>query len=297
MTTALPSLLENRGKASLSPAFLSIPSLVLLGVGFFLPLCVILLYSFATPRSFELLRSFTLVNYSELIRTENSIWRSFIWSNGLALATCCLLFLFTYPIAHGLCRVFSHWAGLVTNLFIFPLFISENVRLHGWVLFFIKDGVLNGTIEALGWQGGLEVLYQPGMILAGMIYTHFPFMLFPVTLGLAMVPRDLCDAAADLGANRWQIWREVELPIALPGILVGMLLTFVLAFGALTEARILGGQSVIVIAHDVEHAFTYAQNWPLGSALSVLLTLWIGGLVMAIFSKVDLDRILGKKEI
>jgi spermidine/putrescine transport system permease protein len=76
-----------------------------------------------------------------------------------------------------------------------------------------------------------------------------------------------------------------------------MLLTFVLAFGALTEARILGGQSVIVIAHDVEHAFTYAQNWPLGSALSVLLTLWIGGLVMAIFSKVDLDRILGKKEI
>ncbi len=280
---------------TLSPGQIwSLPSLILLGVGFILPLGVIVAYSLATPRSFEVLQSFTLINYRELLRLDNTIWRSFLWSNGFALATCCLLVLFTYPIAYGLNRVFGRWAGLITNLFVFPLFISENVRLHGWVLFFIKDGVLDGTLKALGWQGGPEVLYQAGMTLAGMVYAYVPFMLFPVTLGLAMVPRDLYDAAADLGAKRWQIWREVELPLAMPGILIGILLTFVLAIGALTEARILGGQSVIVIAHDIENAFTYAQNWPSGSALSVLLMLWIGALIIAIFSKVDLDRLLGK---
>ncbi|NJK63437.1 MAG: ABC transporter permease [Synechococcaceae cyanobacterium SM2_3_1] len=272
----------------------SLPTVVLLGVGFILPLGVIVAYSLATPRSFEVLQSFTLTNYRELLRLENTIWRSFLWSNGFALATCCLLALITYPIAYGLNRVFGRWAALVSNLFVFPLFISENVRLHGWVLFFIRDGVLDGTLKTMGLEGGPEVLYQAGMTLAGMVYAYVPFMLFPITLGLAMIPQDLYDAASDLGAKRWQIWREVELPLAMPGILIGMLLTFVLAIGALTEARILGGQSVIVIAHDIENAFTYAQNWPLGSALSVLLTLWIGGLIIAIFSKVDLDRLLGR---
>ena len=79
-----------------------------------------------------------------------------------------------------------------------------------------------------------------------------------------------------MGARRLQIWREIELPLAMPGILIGMLLTFVLAVGAVAEAKILGGQSIIVITHDIEIAFTYAQNWPLGSALAVLLMLVVG---------------------
>jgi spermidine/putrescine transport system permease protein len=133
------------------------------------------------------------------------------------------------------------------------------------------------------------------MILFGMVYVYLPFMLFPLTLGLAMVPRDLIDAARDMGASRLQIWREVELPLAMPGILIGMLLTFVLAAGAVAEAKVLGGQSVIVITHDIEIAFTYAQNWPLGSALAVLLTLLIGTLVLLVLWRLDLDRILGRR--
>jgi spermidine/putrescine transport system permease protein len=128
-----------------------------------------------------------------------------------------------------------------------------------------------------------------------MVYVYLPFMLFPLTLGLAMVPRDLIDAARDMGASRLQIWREVELPLAMPGILIGILLTFVLAAGAVAEAKVLGGQSVIVITHDIEIAFTYAQNWPLGSALAVLLTLLIGTLVLVVLWRLDLDRILGRR--
>ena len=104
-----------------------------------------------------------------------------------------------------------------------------------------------------------------------MIYVYIPFMLFPMTLGISMVPNETRDAALDLGASRWQVFKEVELPLSMPGIMIGGLLTFVLAVGAIAEAKVLGGQKIIPITHDIEIAFTYAQNWPLGSALAVLL--------------------------
>jgi spermidine/putrescine transport system permease protein len=209
--------------------------------------------------------------------------------------TVAILALVAYPIAYGLARLFGRWSGLLSVLFVFPLFVSENVRLYGWVLFFIKGGVLDGTLKALGFAGGPEVLFTPAATLLGMVYVYLPFMLFPMVLGLAMVPRDLIDAARDMGAGRWQIWREVELPLAMPGILIGMLLTFVLAVGAVAEAKVLGGQSVIVITHDIEIAFTYAQNWPFGSALAVILTVIVGVLTFLGIGRLDLDRILGRR--
>lgn len=220
---------------------------------------------------------------------------SFAWSIAYAFATVILLAMIAYPIAYGLNRMFGKWSGLVGVLFVFPLFVSENVRLYGWVLFFIKNGVLDGGLKWLGFSGGPEILYTPGAILFGMTYVYLPFMLFPMSLGIAMIPRDLVDAARDLGANRLTIWREIELPLAMPGILIGMLLTFVLGAGAIAESKILGGQSVITIAQDIEVAFTYAQNWPLGSALALLLVAIVSGLALYVLSKLDLDRILGKK--
>ena len=98
-----------------------------------------------------------------------------------------------------------------------------------------------------------------------------------------------------MGASRLQVWREIELPLAMPGILIGMLLTFVLAVGAVAESKILGGQSIIVITHDIEIAFTYAQNWPLGSALAVLLMLSSASSPLAGIARLDLDRILGRR--
>ena len=240
-------------------------------------------------------RSFTLANYASIFDPANTVWTSFAWSLALAAATVVLLAVIAYPIAWGLARVFGRWSSLVSLLFVFPLFISENIRLYGWVLFFIKGGVLDGTLKSLFGVGGPEILFTPGMIVFGMVYVYLPFMLFPMTLGLSMVPRDLVDAAGDLGASRLQVWREVELPLAMPGILIGFLLTFVLAAGAVAEAKILGGQSIIVITHDIEIAFTYAQNWPLGAALAVLLMLVIGGLTLLALRHLDLDRILGRR--
>jgi spermidine/putrescine transport system permease protein len=178
---------------------------------------------------------------------------------------------------------------------VLPLFVSESVRLYGWVLFFVKGGVLLGTLKSVFGIDLDSVLFTPSMIIFGMCYTYLPFMLFPMSLGISMVPSDLVDAARDLGASRLQIFREVEIPLAMPGIVIGSLLTFVLSVGAIAEAKVLGGQSVIPVAHDIEIAFTYAQNWPLGAAISVLLIVLVGGLVLTVLRRFDLDRILGRR--
>jgi len=269
------------------------PVLLLFLAGFAAPLLTVLLFSFAEPKSFSIWHPPTLENYRTIF--GETYYISFLWSLAFAAISCVILALICYPVAFGLVRLFGRWSTLVTLAFTIPLFVSENLRLYGWVLFFGKGGVLLGSMKSLF---GIEldsVLFTPEMVVFGMVYVYLPFTLFPMTLGLSMVPPQLVEAAGDLGASRWQVFREVELPLAMPGIAIGMLLTFVLGVGAIAEAKVLGGQSIIPIAHDIEIAFTYMQNWPLGAALAVLLMLVVAGLVLPVLRRFDLDRILGRR--
>lgn len=271
----------------------AIPVLLFLLAGFAAPLLAVIWFSFMPARTFAFTGAPTLENYRAIVESTNYI--SLLWSLGLAVVTVVLLALICYPVAYGLVRVFGKWSMLLTLLFTIPLFVSENIRLYGWVLFFIKNGVLLGTLKSMfGWQ--LEsILFSLPAIILGMVYVYLPFMLFPMTLGISMVPNETRDAAFDLGASRWQVFREVELPLSMPGVTIGFLLTFVLAVGAIAEAKVLGGQRVIPITHDIEIAFTYQQNWPLGAALSVLLMAVVGTLVLLALRRFDLDRFLGRR--
>ena len=271
----------------------ALPLVLFLLIGFAAPLLWVILFSFMPARTFSLLQQPTLENYVTIF--SGSSYTSFLWSLGLAGVTVILLALICYPIAYGLARVFGRWATLLTLLFTIPLFVSENVRLYGWILFFIKNGVLLGTAKSLFGVEGETWLFTEGMIVLGMVYVYLPFMLFPMTLGVSMVPNETRDAAFDLGASRWQVFKEVDLPLAMPGIVIGFLLSFVLAVGAIVEAKVLGGQRVIPIVHEIELAFTFAQNWPLGAALAVLLMVVVGALVMWVLRRFDLDTILGRR--
>ena len=271
----------------------ALPVVLFLLIGFAAPLIAVIWFSFMPPRSFSFAGVPTLENYRTIFESTNYI--AFLWSLGLAVVTVLLLALICYPVAYGLVRVFGKWSMLITLLFTIPLFVSENIRLYGWVLFFIKNGVLLGTLKS--WFGlQLEsILFTLPAIIFGMVYVYLPFMLFPMTLGISMVPNETRDAAFDLGASRWQVFKEVELPLSMPGIVIGFLLTFVLAIGAIAEAKVLGGQQIIPITHDIEIAFTYSQNWPLGAALAVLLMLVVGFLVMLALRRFDLDTFLGRR--
>ncbi len=271
----------------------AIPVLLFLFAGFAAPLIAVIWFSFMPPRSFSFWGTPTLENYRTIFEGTNYI--SFMWSLGLASLTVILLALICYPVAYGLVRVFGKWATLLTLLFTIPLFVSENIRLYGWVLFFIKNGVLLGALKSLLGIEFASILFSLPAIILGMVYVYLPFMLFPITLGISMVPGETRDAAFDLGASRWQVFKEVELPLSMPGVVIGFLLSFVLAVGAIAEAKVMGGQRVIPITHDIEIAFTYAQNWPLGAALSVLLMLVVGVLVILALRRFDLDQFLGRR--
>ena len=271
---------------------LSLPALVVFLFGFLGPLLLVILYSFMPARSFGLDHLPTLENFVTVF--QDSYYLSFAWSVGLALATTVILMLVCWPVAYGLSRIFRR-SMILTLLLVLPLFVSENVRLFGWVLTLLNHGILDGTVRTLfGWEIP-NLLYNVPVIILGMVYVYLPFTLFPMALGVSMIPESCREAAFDMGATRWQVFREVEIPLAMPGILIGALLTFVLTLGSISEAKILGGQSVIMIAHDIETAFTYAQNWPLGSALSTLLILLTGVLVIGLLSKLNIDKLLSRK--
>ena len=284
---------DRAGWLRLPGVLCAVPVSLFLLAGFAGPLVILLGYSFMPPRTFSLLQAPTLANFVSVV--TDSYYLSFFWSLYLATVTVVALFLVCYPIAYGMAKLFGRWANLVTALVALPLLISENIRLFGWVLILLKNGILDGALQHVFGFSASGMLYTVPAIVLGLVYVYLPFMLFPLTIGISMVPDSLKEAAFDLGASRWQVFREVELPLSMPGIMIGGILTFVLALGSLAESKILGGQAVIMIADDIESAFTFAQNWPKGSVLSVLLIGLSGLIVFMLLRRIDLDRIIGRR--
>lgn len=270
----------------------SMPMLLLLAIGFFAPLCVIAAFSIMPEKTFTLAQVPDFSAYAELV--SQGYWKSLVWSLGMAAASTAILFFLCWPLAFAMAKIWKRFTLVLTIGVVITLFVSENIRLFGWVLTLMKGGLIEGHVRHFTGTGFDGLLYDAPAIVFGLVYVYFPFMLFPLAQGIAMVPDDARQAAADLGATRWQILREIDLPLAAPGILVGSLLSFVLAAGALAEAKLLGGRSVIVIADEIETAFTYGQNWPLGSALAMVLIVIVAALAIVALSRIDLDGIMGK---
>jgi len=271
----------------------ALPMILLFLLGFLGPLGMVVLYSFMPRGSFSPIGRPTLENYVDIVAQNFHI--SFGWSLWLALLSTAILLLVCYPLALAIQRASPGRGILITVLIVAPLFVAENIRLQGWVLFLDKAGVLGGSLQALfGWELDSLVNNVPAIVF-GICYIYLPFMLFPMLLGLASVPHDAREAALDLGASRWRLFRDIELPLAAPGILIGSLLCFVISLGAFSEAKFLGKGVIVTIAQDIESAFTFGQNWPRGSALSVLVILIAGVAVFLAMRQVRLENLLGRR--
>ncbi|MDX2185384.1 MAG: ABC transporter permease [Opitutaceae bacterium] len=286
MSEKLANYAERLGRLSAAPFVL------LMFFGFVAPLACVVWFGFMPAKTFDLWQAPTLANYQTIV--EQTYFKSVGWSLGLAGLTVMLLLVVCYPLAYAMAKVMSSGATVITYAIATSLFVSENIRLFGWVIGLMKNGVVGGTLKLLGFEVN-SLLYNVPVIVLGMVYVYLPFMLFPLTLGIKMVPDQLAEAAFDMGATRWQVFRKVTLPLSLPGVLIGSLLVFILSAGAIAEAKILGGQKVVTIAADIESEFTYAQNWPLGSALSTLFIALTTLVVFLALSRFDLERLLGRK--
>lgn len=270
-----------------------LPVLVFLLAGFVIPIFVVALYSLMPPRTFELTASPTIANYATAI--AEGYWRPLMWSALGAAATTLICLALAWPTARALDRFAGRWATLVTLLIALPIFISESVRLFGLALFMMPGGgILAGSIDALLGVSIGTILYTRLAALLGLVYVHFPFVLFPLLLGVSLIPKDQVEAARDLGASGWQVFREIEAPLAAPGAAVGALLCFVLSLGANAEMNILGGQAVTVIANAIEQRFNYAQDWPLGATLTVLTVLLTAAVVFPVLQRIDVDSLAGR---
>ena len=269
----------------------SLPLTVILALAFLAPLVVVAIFSVMPQKVFTPLNIPDFSSYAVFVR--QGYYKSLLWSLGMALVSTAMLLVVCWPLSYAMARVFGKFSLVLTIAVVMSLFVSENIRLFGWVLTLMKGGLIEGHLRALTGMGFDSPLYGVPIIVFGLVYVYLPFMLFPLAQGIAMVPNDTRQAAFDLGATRWQVLWQIEAPLAAPGIVVGSLLSFVLAAGALAESKILGGQAVIAIADDIETAFTFGQNWPLGSALSMILIVIIGGLALFGVSRVDLDAIMG----
>lgn len=275
----------------LNPGILTmLPVLAFLLAGFVIPILVVALYSLMPPRTFDLTGNPTFTNYATAF--AEGYWRPLMWSALGAAATTLICLVLAWPTARALDRVAGRWATLVTLLIALPIFISESVRLFGLALFMMPGGgILAGSIDALFGVSIGTILYTRLAALLGLVYIHFPFVLFPLLLSVSLVPKDQVAAARDLGASGWQVFREIEAPLAAPGAAVGALLCFVLSLGANAEMNILGGQAVTVITNAIEQRFNYAQDWPLGAALTVLTVLLTAAVVFPVLKRIDVDRL------
>jgi len=272
-------------------AWFALPVGLFLLVAFAAPLAIVTWYSFMPARTFSLTGTPGVQNY--LRAFSDGYERPLMWSLlGATLATlvCAVL---AWPTAKILHAHAGRVATIVTALIALPIFISESVRLFGMSMFLMpRGGILAGTLD---WAFGIRIgsiLNTRLAALLGLIYIHFPFMLFPTLLGVSLIPADRVEAARDLGAGPWAVFREVELPLAAPGLLIGALLTFVLCLGANAEAAILGGRAVTVITMSIEQRFNHAQDWPMGAALTVLVILVTAALVWPVLRRIDLNRII-----
>ena len=269
----------------------ALPVAAFLLAAFATPILTVAWYSLMEPRTFELTRELTLANYAAAF-TEG-YGPPFFWSLASGVTTTLACLILAWPTAKILHRMGGRGAIVVTGLIAVTIFISESVRLFGMSLFLMPGGgILAGTVRSLFDVSIGTILNTRLAVFLGLVYVHFPFMLFPMILGVALIPRDRVEAARDLGAGYWQELREVELPLAAPGIVIGSLLTFVLCFGANAEAAILGGQTVTVVTRAIEQRFSYAQDWPLGAALTVLMIVVTAAVVFPALARVDLNRLI-----
>ena len=157
---------------------------------------------------------------------------------------------------------------------ILPFWISFLLRVYAWIGLLGNKGVINHFLMSWGIiDTPLTMLYNDFAVYLGIVYSYLPFMILPLYSNLERLNLDLLDAAADLGARRWQAFIDVTLPLSMPGIVGGCLLVFIPAVGEFTIPALLGGADTLMIGRVLWDEFFINRDWPVASAVSVVLLL------------------------
>jgi ABC-type spermidine/putrescine transport system permease subunit I len=179
-----------------------------------------------------------------------------------------------YPLAYFLARTRSAWRGVLMFLVIAPLMSGVIVRTYGWIVLLGTEGLINATLVALGITAKpLKLLNTEFAVVLALVHILMPYMVFPIFSSLASMDRNVERAASTLGARRWRTFFEVTLPLSRSGIVMGMALVFTLTAGAVVTPALMGSTDSKVLGQLIYELVNSTLNWPLASAVAVILVL------------------------
>lgn len=246
---------------------LSTPYLLWSAVFIIIPLLMVFYYGLTDKTG-----AFTLDNILAVATAEHSkaVWLSI----KLSIESTIICLILAYPLAMILSRLNVNQHSFIVFIFILPMWMNFLLRTLAWQTLLEKTGVINSVINAIGLPS-LNIINTPAAIILGMVYNFLPFMVLPIYNSLAKIDKNVINAARDLGANGFQTFLKIMLPLSLPGIISGITMVFVPALTTFVISTLLGGSKILLIGNVIEQEFTQTGNWHLGSGLSIVLMIFI----------------------
>ena len=271
---------------------LSVPTVVWFLVFLIAPLGVIVVYSFMSYSNFNVVFEFTLDPWTEVVFSE-SVLQVFGRTLVVALAVTVITLIFGYPLAYFLRFYTGEITGIILLLFlVVPFWTSGTIRTLGWFPILGTNGAINYTLLSLGLTSSpVEwLLFSPFSQIVGYLQNFIVFMAAPIYISLSQIDEDLLDASNTLRGGPLETFRNVTLPLSVPGVAIGCLFTFVLTVGNLTIPQILsGGERTVSML--VNEAVSRGLRYPDASAMSVALLIVIFAFVFALLRFVDITDI------
>lgn len=269
------------GRKSLASHLLLAPAALWLILFLVVPAIGLVALSFAKNGAYgEVVWTLNLQNYARAF--DPKYIPVLLRTLGFAGATTAICLLLGYPLAYYLSFRAGKWRNAMIIGLMVPFWTSALVAFYSWMIILGKEGLLNSALLRFGFiSSPIGILYTPFSVLLGLVYFYLPFTVLPLYGSLEKVPRSYVEAAYDLGADRWTAFLKVTLPLSLPGVIAGALLTFIPCLGDFLTAELLGGPRYYLLGNLISNQFLMAQDWPFGAALTALLLI---GLVFGLMA-------------
>ncbi|GGM84814.1 ABC transporter permease [Thermopolyspora flexuosa] len=280
----------SRLRAALTPYLLILPGGLWLAIFFVVPMIVMLSLSL---QSGNIVDGFAFTwnwrNYLDGIANHHD---QMIRSIGYGLAATVITIVVGFPVAYWIAFRGGRRKNMYLLLLLMPFLVSFVLRTISWQFFLADDGVLLGPLKRIGLlPEDFHILATGTAVVLGLAYNFLPFMVLPIYVALERIDPRILEAAADLYANRVQTFLRVVLPLSLPGVFAGVLMTFVPACSDYVNASILGGATNTMIGNVIQNQYLVTQDYPVAAALSFTL---MAVLLIGIFAYA---RALGSEEV
>ena len=257
---------------NLTAAGLLVPATIFVAIGLMVPIAILFRYSLNAFVPGQLMvDALTIDNYVKFF--TDPFYLQVLWRT-IRVAVACTVFclIFGFPLAYVLARTQSRFKNLLVMAIVLPLFVGNAVRAAGWMVAFGSKGFVNATLMGMGViSQPFEIMYTELAVIIGIIAVNLPFMVLTLQSVIEGIDRNVEEAAFSLGAPPMTMARRVLFPLALPGILAGVILTFILAMNAYATPVLLGGPKFQTMGPLVFSTFAQQNNWPFGGAVSFIL--------------------------